>query len=181
MGAQTTYSDAPTGKGFSGMPGTPDRNEYVTLKNVEASASIQMGRAVKLDLSAPESDYSALLPAAEADIIFGIVAFSQSYARAWTDSDGVVHGNLSSTGILPGAFMAVATRGRLLVQCDSGCLPGDHLWVRAVAGGGENLGACENADDSTDMCDCTNAGQWLTTAAADGLAWLTFDFTGDLT
>lgn len=180
MANQTTYSSLPA-IGFSGMQAVPDRNDYLALKNVEASASIPMGNAVKLDLSSPESDYSALLPASENDVIIGIVAFSQTYDRAWIDADGVTHGDLDATGIRPGSMMQVATRGRLLVQCDSGCVPGDHLWVRAVAGAGERLGACENADDSTDMIDCTNAGQWLTTAAADGLAWLQFDFTGDLT
>lgn len=180
MANQTTYDILPA-IGFSGMQAVPDRNDYLALKNVEASASIPFGVAVKLKTSSPDSDLDALLPAAETDVIVGIVAFSQTYDRAWIDADGVTHGDLDATGLRPGSIMQVATRGRLLVQCDTGCKPGDHLWVRAVAGAGERLGACENADDSTDMIDCTNVGLWLTTAVADGLAWLQFDFTGDMT
>lgn len=180
MANQTTYSERPD-IGFSGMPATPDMNTYLALKNVEASVSIPFGVGVKFKTSSPGSDYDALLPAAETDVIVGITTFSQNYDRAWIDSDGVTHGDLDANGLRTGSMMQVAIKGRLLVQCDTGCVPGDHLWIRAVAGAGERLGACENADDSTDMIDCTNAGLWTTTAAADGLAWLQFDFTGDMT
>ena len=48
----------------------------------------------------------------------------------------------------------------------------------AVAGGDpEFLGGINNADDSTDMIDCTKQGIFLTSAAAGGLAVLDVDFT----
>ena len=81
------------------------------------------------------------------------------------------------TGLLPGAIMNVLRKGRIWVVCESGCDPDDRLWVRAVAGAGEYLGACENADDSTDTIDCTGQGVWRTTAAAGELAVLEVDFT----
>ena len=180
MGVQTTYSDFQD-QGYAGMPATPDMNQYTPGKNAEASASIPFGVAVKYKLSSPDSALDMLLPASENDIICGIVARRQNVELSWVDSEGTTHGQYGASGYLPGSLFTVAIKGRLLVQCDSGCAVGDHLWVRAVAGVGERLGALENADDSTDMIDATNAGQWRSVAAADGLAWLDFDFTGDLT
>jgi hypothetical protein len=180
MGVQTTYSDAPD-LGYPGTPATPDNCQYMAARNAEASAKIPFGTAVKYDLSAPTTDMDVLLPAAETDVIIGIVVRRQNVELAWTDSAGTVHGQYASDGYLAGAYMTVATKGRLLVTARKACVPGDKLWVRAVAGVGEFLGGLENADDSTDMIDCTNAGQWRSTAAIDGLAWLDFDFSGDLT
>lgn len=180
MPIQTTYSDGPAA-GYAGMPAVPDKNDYEPARNAEASASIPVGVAVKYDLSAPTTEIDVLLPASENDVVCGIVVRRQNVELAWTDSNGLEHGQFDADGYVPGAYMTIATRGRLLVQCDSGCAKGDHLWVRAVAGAGERLGALENADDSTDMIDCTNAGQWKSAASADGLAWLEFNFLGDLT
>ena len=176
MGAQTTYSSQPA----IGYSGSLDRNapfSDLTVKNVESSASIPFGKAVKFKTSSPDSDLDVLLPAAESDRIEGIVIRDDTYARTWTDDAGTVNGQLDGTGLIPGTLMRIATKGRMLVACASGCAPGDGLWVRAVAGVGETLGALENADDSTDTVDCTTQGRWLTTAVADGLAWLEFDFT----
>lgn len=181
MANQTSYADVQE-RGFAGMAPTPDRNEYLTLKNMEATASIPMGSGVKFDLSSPVSDLDALLPAAETDVICGIVAYSTTYARSWTDSNGVINGDLDSTGLRPNALMAVATRGRLLVLAEDAVAVGDHLWVRATVGGpGEVLGGLLNADEGTETIDCTNQGMWLTSAAAGKMAWLQFDFTGDAT
>lgn len=138
--------------------------EYNVAKaNGETSAAIPFGHGVKRGSGTEE----VLLPTAESSVILGIVA----YHTAYSDRE------LSSTGVLPDAPVTVMTKGRAWVVCDSGCTAGDRLWVRAVAGAGEALGALENADDSTDTVDCTNQGLWLTTASADGLALLDFDFT----
>lgn len=175
MGAQTTYGFQPA----IGFAGSLDRNSpyrTLTMKSVD-TASMPFGSAVCRDLTSPASDFSILQPAAESNLVRGIVLREDTYARTWVDADGTTQGQLDGTGLIPGTFMTIVTMGRMLVKCDSGCVPGDGLWVRAVAGAGEALGALENADDSTDMIDCTKFAQWETTAAADGLAWLSFDFT----
>ncbi len=178
MGAQTTYDSNPA----LGYAGTLDPNypsATLTVKNVEASASIPFGKAVVFKTSSPSTDLDVLLPAAETDIVAGIVVKSDAYSRAWTDDDGTVHGQIDSTGVRAGALMVIARKGRMLVKAESAVVPSGRLWVRAVAGAGESLGALEDADDSTDMIDCTGQGMWMTTAAEDGLAWLEFDFTAE--
>jgi len=176
MGAQTTYDNVPA----LGYAGDLDRSRpfaTLTMKNVEASASMPFGSAVCRDLVSPASDMSALQPALESNKVAGIILRANTYARTWTDDAGTVNGQLDGTGLVVGTIMTVVTMGRMFVKCDTGCVPGDCLWVRAVAGAGEALGALENADDSTDMIDCTKFATWETTASADGLAWLSFDFT----
>lgn len=171
---QNTYNEAPA-IGIEGQLMSEAPRSVWTLKNVD-NVSIPFGKAVVFDLSAPASDLSAHLPTAESDTVAGIVIHSHAYARAWT-SDGVTHGDVDATGLRPGTLMNVLRKGTILVKVRTGCAVGDRLWVRAVAGVGEELGACENADDSTDMIDCTAQGMFLTSAAANGLAWLEVDFT----
>lgn len=175
MSVQTTFSDAPA----IGYAGTLDSNlahDVITMLNAEASASIAFGRAVKFK-DTVTTDKDAVLPAAETDSILGIVLRADTYSVAWTDLDGTVHGQLDSTGIKPGNFMNVLRRGRVLVVCEDAVEAGDKLWVRAVAGGDpEFLGGLNNADDSTDMIDCTANGTWMTSASAGGLAWLDVNF-----
>lgn len=172
---QTSYSQQPA-LGFSGQLDRRHPHSTLTVKNTEASASINFGLAVKRNGS-PTTDLDVLLPAAESDAVLGFVIREQTYARVWTDQDGNQVGQLDSNGLVPDTLMNVATMGRMLVQCDSGCTAGDGLWVRAVATGSERLGAPEDADDSTDMIDCTTQAKWETSASAGGLAWLRFDFT----
>lgn len=175
MSVQTTFSDAPAA-GYAGMLDSNVDHDIITMINAEASASIDFGLAVKFK-DTVTTDKDAVLPAAEGDSILGIVVHSHNYAPQWTDvSTGTTYGELKSDGLAPGAMLNVLRRGRILVICDSGCEAGDKLWVRAVAGVGERLGACENADDSTDTIDCTAKGTWLTSAAAGELAWLDVNF-----
>lgn len=175
MTVQSSFSDGPA----IGYAGTLDSNlahDVITMKNAEASASIAFGRAVKFK-DTVTSDKDAVLPAAETDKILGIVLRSDTYGVAWTDLDGNTYGQLDSTGVKPGAFLNVLRRGRVLVVCEDAVEAGDKLWVRAVAGAApEYLGGLNNADDSTDMIDCTANGTWLTSASAGGLAWLDVNF-----
>lgn len=174
MSVQTSYSDFPAA-GFDGMT---DGDDHVIrpMKNVEVSAAMPFGIGV-IFKSAPTTDQDALLPSGQTDKVAGIVVFSDAYDRTFTLADGTTAGQLSSTGLIPGTMLNVMRKGAIYVTCDSGCAPGDRLYVRCSATGDERLGACENASDSTDMIDCTAQGVWLTTAAAGARAWLEVDFT----
>lgn len=176
MALQSTYGLQPA----LGFTGTLDKSRpfsLLTMKNVEASASIRMGSAVKRKASAT-TDLDAVLPTAESDKVLGFVVRENSFAPAWTDLSGQTAGNLDSTGLVPGTLMNVATMGRMLVHVRTGCTAGQGVWVRAVSGGlPEYLGAIENADDSTDTIDCTTQAKFVTSCAADGQAWVEFDFT----
>lgn len=177
MSLQTAVSARPA-KGYPGMVDAAAPHYIVTAQNGEASASIPFGKAVVWDPSSPAHDISVTLPANQTDKVMGIVCFRGGYSRAWTDADGVVHGDLDATGLVPGTVLGVLRRGRMLVTAASAVTPGDRLFVRRTAGVGESLGALEDAADSTDMIDSQNQGVWMSTAAAGELAWIEVDFTG---
>lgn len=169
MSVQTSYSDT-RAKAIAGM--LADSGEDATIRsyfNAEASAECAFGRAVKFGAT----DDAALLPSVETDKILGIVLYSSRY-------DNGTNGELGTTGLKPKAMMDILRKGTLWVVVEDGCAPGDRLWIRAVAGGDpEFLGGCNNADDSTDMVDCTKQGLWMSTAAAGGLARLAVDFINE--
>jgi len=168
--------------GYSGqLVGATTQHDIITARNAEVSASIAFGRAVVWKLSSPTTDYDVLLPAAETDTVAGIVIHLLNYSRTFSSTDyaGVsqTYGDLDGTGLRPGVLMAILRRGTILVTVEDAVLVGDRLWVRAVAGADpEFLGGLLNADDSTDTIDCTKQGQFLTSAAAGGLAQLYVDF-----
>ncbi len=177
MALQTTYSATPA-IGHEGMLEANTPQHKRTFKNVEASASIPFGKAVVFKGS-PTTDLDVVLPAAQADKVAGLVIHQDSYARAWTSADGTIYGDLDSTGLRPGTLMSCLVQGIMLVKVRTGCAVGDRLFVRRTAGAGEELGATENAADSTDMIDCTKQGRFLTSCSANGLAWLEVNFLNE--
>ncbi len=181
MALQTDYPTV-TPSGYSGqLVGATEDHDIIPAKNAEATASIGFGRAVVWKLSSPATDLDVLLPAAETDIVAGIVIRIDQYGRAFTTTDNagasVTIGELDGTGLRPGTIMAILRRGTILVTVEDAVLVGDRLWVRNQSDGDpEFLGGILNADDSTDTIDCTKQGQFLTSAAAGGLAQLYVDF-----
>lgn len=178
MAIQTTVSARPA-KGFAGMLDTAFPHTIATAVNGETSASIPFGKAVIWDPTTPATDISVTLPATtQTDPVMGLVVYRPNYAKSWTDGAGTTYGELDATGLRPGVIMGVLRKGRMLVTAASTVVAGvSRLYVRAVAGLGETLGALEDAADSTDMINCTNQGQWMTSATAGELAWIEVDFT----
>lgn len=164
MSVQSSYPKTMT-RGFSGQILRNDLS--VVMRNDEASAEIAFGRAVNFGSTTDE--LSALLPDNAADVIAGIAAHSHAHHK---------DESLGDTGVKPGHSFNVLRKGRILVTCPSGCSVGDRLYVRQnVTGGGSEVeGGLEDAADS-DNIDCTNAGIWMTSAAAGELAELEVDFT----
>lgn len=163
---QTSYALKQTAA-YAGMVADGCHPDIEAAFNEEASAEIAFGRAVKYGVA----DNGALLPTAETSKIRGIVTHSHAYSNG-------PYGDLGTTGVKAGGVLNVMRKGRIWVVAEDAVVPGDRLWVRAVAGGDpEFLGGLTNADDSTDTIDCTNVGVWRTTAAAGALAILEVDFT----
>lgn len=177
MSVQTSVTAAPT-NGYAGMLDTAAPHHIATARNGEASAAIPFGRGVVWDPSSPATDRDVTLPATETDIVMGIAVHGQNFSKSWTDGDGNVHGELSSTGLLPGTIFGVLRKGRILVVAEDATTAGtDRLWVRCTVGGvGEVLGGLTTADEGTETIDCTKQGVWVSTAAAGALAWLEVDF-----
>lgn len=177
MSIQTSVTAAPL-VGYAGMLDTAFPHAIATARNSEASAAIPFGKAVVWDPSTPATDRDVTLPTTENDSVMGIAVFSHNFSKSWTDSSGSVHGELNSVGLLPGTIFGVLRKGRIMVVAATATVAGvSKLWIRAVAGSGETLGALEDADDSTDMIDATTKGTWMSTAAIGDLAWLEVDFT----
>jgi hypothetical protein len=176
-GVQTTYTAAPA-IGYAGMRQGDQDDDIVTMKNVESTLAMPFGIGVIWKTSGATSDIDALLPSTQADLVAGIVVHSHTHPLQYTDAGGS-HGELSATGLVPGTLFNVLRQGKIMVQVATAVKPSDRLFVRAVANGAisNQRGSCENAADSTNMIDCTKQGQFLTTAAVAGFAWLDVNFT----
>lgn len=167
MGVQSSYVRQITAA-IAGLLADDGPHDIIAMVNEEASASIPFGVAVKKGTA----DTGAKLPAAETDAIIGITVHTHNYSNS-------PNGDLDSSGDMkPGAVMNVLRRGRIWVYARSGAVVAfdSRLWVRAVAGVGEYLGAAEDADDSTDTIDCTKQGQFITSGNTDALVVLEVDF-----
>ena len=168
LAQQTSYSKYFT-KGRKGLVDfTYGATEVISMRNVEASASIIFGAAVKLDDAANDGT-SAAQPTATSETIAGILGFSHDY-----DNTGL---NANEDGVLPEGNLNIIRRGRVLVPCENGCVRGNRLFVRVVISGNEERGALRSAADSTDCIDSRGQGYWDSSAGAGELAWLIVDFT----
>jgi hypothetical protein len=173
MPVQNTYSIAPARAVNGQLACRRDKAEIDTAYNGEASAAINFGLGVKWG-SATDKD-SVKLPTAETDKIRGMTVRLHTY-------DPGDQGDITASGVSAGAKLNILKAGEIFVTCDTGCAPGDKLWIRAVGGGDhgggvpERVGAPENADDSTDMIDCTALGEWQEFAAAGSIAKLRVRF-----
>lgn len=176
MGLQTTTTAAPA-QGYPGMLDVAANHHIVTARH-DGAASIPFGKAVCWDPSAPATEISATLPeGSQTTPVLGIVTFSQQYARAWTDSNGVVRGDVDATGLVPGTLMRITRQGRILVTAATAVVAGtSKLFVRTTAGSGKVPGDLENAVDGVTMIDCSAQGTWMSTVSAGALAWLEVNF-----
>jgi hypothetical protein len=167
MAVQSTFNAAPA-VAYRGMlaVGGPQA-EVLTMVNNEASAEMAFGLAVAFEGST--DDNGALAPDATSDVIAGILVHSHDYSNS---ADGL----LGTTGVKPTGRLNVLRRGWIWVKVEEAVVPGDRMFIRAVATGGEEEGALRKSADSTDCIDSTGQGVFLTTAAANGLAVLAVDF-----
>lgn len=174
MGLQTSYTDFPP-IGYAGQL-TGGGHQVVSMKNVEASASMPFGAPVVYKLSSPATPQDVLLPFSSADLVAGLIVKSHAYERAWTDADGVIHGELDSVGVITGYGINVLKKGRMIALCTSGCAVGDRLFVSFAAGSVYTAkGQLGNVTD-TNALDCTKQASWQSVAAAGGLAMIDVDF-----
>lgn len=175
-GVQTTYTAFPA-IAYAGQREGTANDDVQSGKNVD-TGNMPFGIGVVWKTSGATSDIDMKLPATQNDLVSGIVVHSHTHPIQWTDSSGS-HGELAATGLVPNVIFNLLRRGKIAVPVATGCKPSDRLFVRAVSNGAisTQLGSCENAADSSNMIDCTKQGQFLTTAAANGFAWLDVNFT----
>jgi len=176
MAVQTTYGTDMTAA-VAGQVSDAGAIDVMPMYNGEASAEIAFGRAVIFGATTVALHNKALLPSVESDLVAGIVMFTHAYTRGTSTSD------LGDTGVRPGGALSVLRKGRIWVVAGSDVVANaSRLWVRAVAGAPpEYLGGCEDADDSTDMIDCTAQGVFRTTGLQGTLVELEVDFSREPT
>lgn len=169
MPMQTDYSYAPAVAVEGALACRYGDAEIASCYNADA-VPINWGRGVKWGSATDEK--AVKLPTSENDKIKGITVRSHSIAP---DPRGELDDTL---GVKVGGQINVVTDGTIWVKVHTGSAPGDRLWVRAVVNGaGTFVGGCENADDGTNMIDCTIHGEFQSFAAVDGLAKLNVDFS----
>ena len=167
--AQITYPTAPAAA-FAGLR-VPNPGDIIEGRiQGEASAAIPFGYAVKRHGS---DATKAILPAAETDKVLGLVCHSYTYMEGTTyDSTA------TPAGVKPGASLDILRRGRIWVIAEDAVSAGDRGWIRCTAGSGaEYVGGVSNADEGTEMVDCTKQVEFLTAAGAGALALVEVDFT----
>lgn len=170
MAVQLTYPQD-MALAFKGLLGDANAINVRSMVNKEVGAGvafeIPFGHAVAFE--GATFDKGALLPDALVDVIAGIVAHSHAYSN----SPG---GDLGVAGVKPDGVLNVLRKGVIWAVCEDGCAPGDRLFV-AIGTGADAEGALRSTADGVNTIDSTGQGQWLTTAAAGGLARLEVDFT----
>lgn len=169
---QTSINKAGQPVGFPGqLSDSMEGVDVLSRFNQEAAAQMPFGIGVK-----PGTVRDAVkLPAAQADVIEGIVKWGANHMPA--NATGTI-GDLGATGLLPKAGLEVVRRGRMYVIVDPGLAVGaitpyvDRGYCRAVVNGGNNVvGAWTNAADGADTIDCTKQVQFVSSVflAADGV------------
>lgn len=173
MSVQTSVLVAPS-TAFAGMLADDAKNDRITLRNEEASASMPFGSIVAFKTSSPAAAEDAILPAASTAKLAGIIVHRHNYERTFTLPDGTTVGELDATGLVTHVPFSALRSGRIYVICEDGCNVGDRLFVRYSGG---TLGAARSTDAGGSTCiDATNQGQWLSVASAGGIALLEVDF-----
>lgn len=162
MPVQTTYGHTPDAAIVGQCDnGTYRSGDFRTMFN-GAAPEIAFGRAVRYGSVTDARD--ARLPAAETDKIVGLLAHSHSYENG-------PNGDLGTVGVKQGGKLNVLRKGRMWVINEDAVVPGDPVWVRAVASGDpEFLGGLTNADDGTDTIQIP--GTWQSASAAGAGAWV---------
>lgn len=168
---QTSVNQNGQPSGREGQIAYADPGTFVASGwNAEASASLLIGKAAKVDTT-EKSGRSIKALASTGDAVSGVVTSGESYAPGTTgDIDA------AGTGIKPGGKVNLLVCGPVLVKVEEAVYPEDRGFCRVVADGSEEIGAWRKSSDSSDCIDCSKQTKFLTGAGAGELAVLWVDF-----
>lgn len=158
--AQLSYSETPDAA-YAGMLYDIGFTDIVSGVSQEASASIDFG----LGVVRGTIDDGVKLPAAEANVVKGVVVHSHAYEPDVTVDDD---------GIKPKAMVNVLRRGRIWVTVVTAVAPGDRAYLYFA--GSNPKGSWGNAEVVGETIDTSLQAEFVTTAAEDGLAVLDVNF-----
>lgn len=169
---QTAVTSAP----LIGVPGqlatlqSQLDGEVISGTSEEASTSIPFGRFVV----AGTEDEGVKLPAAQEDLLYGVVVFAQAYAKS--DADHVAQ--LDANGLTPGTTFGCLRRGEIIVVATTAVTPADEVHVQMETSATPNtypLGSVRKTAEVGKTVDITPFAQWRTSAGAGELAVLFVD------
>lgn len=164
----TTY-DTSRARTIAGARQHNPGDRVASGSNKESTASMPFGRFVCYERST--DDQGMLCPDATTDKLAGVVIHSYDYADEQLGLGATSPGD-EAFGVLPGNKVNVLQQGEVWCVCDASQtpLPGDPVFVRAVAGSGEVEGSVRTAADSTDCIDLTGQASFRSSpvTAPDG-------------
>lgn len=158
--AQLEYSESPD-VAVAGMKYDVGFDDTVSGVSQESSASIAFGAGVVRGTI----DDGVKLPAAEADIVKGVVVHSHAYAPDVTVDDD---------GVKPKAMVNVMRRGRIWVSPVTAVAAGDRGYLYYA--GSEAKGSWGNAMIAGETMDTSLQVEFVTSCDADGLAVIDVNF-----
>lgn len=176
----TTYSET-RARGVAGSRKPQEGDRIRAGFNKESTAAMPFGRFVCYERST--DDFGMLCPDATTDKLAGVVLQSYDYASEQIGLGSTSPGD-AAIGVLPTNKVNVLRQGYVLCVCDAGQtpLPGDPVFVRAVAGAGEVEGSVRTAADSTDCIDLTGQASFdsapFTAAGGELVAWVYVNLAG---
>lgn len=180
MSVQTSVISAPV-VAFAGLLADDTENDIMTMVNAD-TVSMAFGAILAFQTTSPKTDKDAILPAASAAKLAGVVVHSHDYARQFVENQptgSVTVGELDATGLAVGTELSVLWRGTIWVQVRQAVAVGDRLFVCYAPDGTVYTvkGQAGNADVSTTALDATHIGRFTSSSAAGGFAKLQVDFS----
>lgn len=148
------------GAPFAGMRTHFNKNKVASVVSEEASAEIPFGTAVVQGTA----DDGVLIPAAQANLVRGIVQHSHTYNK---DNE------LGSTGLKPKVVFDCAEEGELYVATTEAVSPASAVRIFMSGGSAGKFGKTASAGVSIDV---SKFCQWKETTTGSGAARLAFDF-----
>lgn len=152
----TSYS-ATQGRTFAGVRQHNAGDRVRAMINKESAASMPFGRFVCYERST--NDAGALNPDATTDKLAGVTCHDYGYSEAQLGL-GTAGAGTAEIGVLPTFGVNVLEHGAVWCPCEEDVLPGDPVFVRAVATGAEVEGAVRKSADSTDCIDLTGKAKF---------------------
>lgn len=146
---------------FPGMLYDISFADIVSGVSQESSVSIAFGSGVVRGTI----DDGVKIPAAEADIVRGVVVHSHAYEMDVTADDD---------GIRPKAMVNVLRRGRIWVKVVTAVTAGDRAYL--FFAGANPKGSWGNAMVADETMDTSLQAEFVTSAADDGLAVIDVNF-----
>lgn len=167
--ADELYVESDTSGVSTTVVGTTNCSVAVVLPN-EASVPFGVFVTQDVNITGQGADNIARLPFAAADITTERLGLGVSVHDQATEN-ALASAGQTEVGYKTQSSMSILRKGLIWVEVEDAVVPGGAVYVRHVAGAGEQLGAFRSDADGSDADILPNA-RYKTAASAGGLAQL---------